>query len=67
MMVQAGKVRRIQVDDAAEVERRAAVDALKRKLYGKSAETLTQAELAELVLLLAHQAGLVDAKGKVKG
>ena len=67
MMAQDGKVRRIKVDDAAEVERRAAVKALKEKLNGKSAETLSQAELAELVLLLAHQAGLVDVKGKVKG
>ena len=66
-MAQDGKVRRIQVDDAAEVERRAAVKALKEKLNGKSAETLSQAELTELVLLLAHQAGLVDVKGKVKG
>lgn len=57
--------KRIMIDDQAELERRAAVKELKGKLGGKNVSMLSQAELAELVLLLAHHAGLVDGKGKV--
>ena len=58
-------VRRIAVDDAQKLEHLEKEKALHEKLQGKNVANLNQAELLELVLLLARQARLVDEQGKV--
>ncbi len=59
--------KRIVVDDIQKKDDREKEKALKVKLSGKLVTELKQAELLELVLLLAQKAGLVDGEGKVKG
>ena len=59
--------KRIVVDDRSKLEDQAARKEIKRKLNGKLAQEMTQAELAELVVLLAQSAGLVDAGVPVGG
>lgn len=52
--------KRIVVDDAKKKSAREREQALREKLKGKDAAKLSQAELAELVLLLAMKAGLLE-------
>jgi hypothetical protein len=59
--------KRIVVDDILKKDDREQEKALRVKLQGKLVTELKQAELQELVLLLAQKAGLVDGDGKVKG
>jgi hypothetical protein len=58
-------VKRILVDDIQKKDIRAKEKALRVKLQGKLVTELKQSELLDLVLLLAHKAGLVDGEGKV--
>jgi hypothetical protein len=55
----------IVVDDIHKKDDREQEKALRVKLSGKLVTELKQAELLELVLLLAQKAGLVDGEGKV--
>jgi hypothetical protein len=59
--------KRIVVDDIHKKDTREQEKAMRVKLYGKLVTELKQAELLDLVLLLAHKAGLVDGEGKVIG
>jgi len=59
--------KRIVVDDTQKKASREKEKALRVKLNGKLVTDLKQAELLELVLLLAQKAGLVDGEGKILG
>lgn len=59
--------KRIVVDDILKKDNREKEKALRVKLRGKLVTELKQAELLDLVLLLAQKAGLVDGEGKVIG
>jgi hypothetical protein len=59
--------KRIVVDDIQKKDSREREKALRVKLQGKLVTDLKQAELLELVLLLAQRASLVDGEGKVIG
>ncbi len=59
--------KRIVVNDAQKNVKLYKEKALREKLAGKAVVDMKQAELAELILLLAGSAGLVDGEGKVKG
>jgi hypothetical protein len=58
-------VRRVVVEDVLKKDRREKEKQMREKLQGKAVADLKQAELLDLVLLLARQAGLVDGQGKV--
>jgi hypothetical protein len=58
-------VRRVVVDDVLKKDRREKEKQIREKLQGKAVADLKQADLLDLVLLLARQAGLVDGQGKV--
>jgi hypothetical protein len=59
--------KRIVVDDPQKKDNREKEKALRVNLQGKLVTELKHAELLDLVLLLAHKAGLVDVEGKVIG
>ena len=59
--------KRIVVDDIQKKDDREKEKALRVKVSGKLVTELKQAELLDLVLLLAHKARLVDGEGKVMG
>ena len=58
-------VRRVSVEDAQKKERMERERSLRDRLQGKAVSDLNQTEIAELILLLAGQAGLVDGQGRV--
>jgi hypothetical protein len=58
-------VKRIVVDDFQKKDGREKEKALRVKLQGKLVTELKQAELLDLLLLLAQKAGLVNGDGKV--
>jgi hypothetical protein len=58
-------VRRVVVDDVLKKDRREKEKQIREKLQGKAVADLKQAELLDLVLLLARQSGLVDEQGKL--
>ena len=60
-------MKRIMVDDIQKKDGREKEKALRVKLNGKLVTELKQAELLDLMLLLAQKAGLVDGEGKVRG
>jgi hypothetical protein len=57
--------KRIVVDDIQKKDGREQEKALRVKLSGKLVTDLKQAELVDLVALLAQKAGLVDREGKL--
>jgi hypothetical protein len=58
-------MRRVVVDDVLKKDRREKEKQAREKLQGKAVADLKQAELLDLVLLLARQSGLVDDQGKL--
>jgi hypothetical protein len=59
--------KRIVVDEIQKKDGREKEKVLRTKLDGKLVTELKQAELIDLMLLLAQKAGLVDGEGKVIG